>query len=115
MHTFKDHEITRDPSTQPITTKLPRFSACRSDILRHNRNQLALRTNGNRALTSLNTAIIFCDDTARTTNDHGKGLEVNSFSNNTHQREMTAQLFLARPMLDPGKPRSLYPVSVCGL
>lgn len=69
MHTFKDHEITRDPSTQPITTKLPRFSACRSDILRHDRNQLALRTNGNRALTSLNTVIIFCDDTARTTND----------------------------------------------
>jgi hypothetical protein len=30
--TFKDHEITLEPSTQPTTTKLPRFSACSSDI-----------------------------------------------------------------------------------
>lgn len=28
--TFRDHEMTRVPSTQPTTTKLPRFSAWRA-------------------------------------------------------------------------------------
>ena len=32
--TFRDHETTRVPSTQPTTTKLPRFSACR-EVLCH--------------------------------------------------------------------------------
>ena len=30
VRTFSDHETTLELSTQPITTKLPRFSACRS-------------------------------------------------------------------------------------
>jgi len=59
--------MTREPSTQPITTKLPLFSACKSDILQH---VLIIRPRwrvSNHILTSLKMAIIFCDEIARTT------------------------------------------------
>jgi len=86
--------MTREPSTQPITTKLPLFSACKSDIFCNKENFVKLLLHASEhILTSLNIAIIFCDDTARTTTSgNGQLLSMDSARIRTDTRRLSHYL-----------------------